>query len=178
MQLINKLEKIVLEWAKNVPHLPIVAQKWLATNVWWIVLIGVILSGISTLIALAGLFTIISLIGSVSSSYYVTSAYNSWTVVTTVVSLIFSALSVVVLAFAITPLKAIQKKGWVLLFLSWLINVASIVVNAVLSLSIIGFIFSIMFGAIGLAIAGYFIFEIHGQFAHPTRKEPKEAKLV
>jgi len=178
MQLVNKLERIVLGWAKNVPHLPIVAQKWLATNVWWIVLIGAILTGISTLFALTGLFTIVSLMGSISSSYYVTGGYTGWAVFTAVIGLAFSAVSAIILAFAVKPLKAIQKKGWVLLFLAWIVNAASVVVSAVLSLSVIGFVIGIMFGAIGLAIGGYFIFEIHGQFAHAPRKDAKEAKLV
>ena len=173
MNLINKLEKTVLGWVKNVPHLPVSVQKWLAVNVWWIALVGAILSGLATLFALIGLSTLLSLIGSVSSTYYVTGTLSNWAIVSSAISIVFLALVTLVYALAVKPLQNRQKKGWVLLFLSWIINGISVVVSSVLSMSVVGFIIGIMFGAIYLAISGYFIFEIHGQYAHVPIKAKK-----
>lgn len=173
MELINKLEKTILGWVKNVPHLPVTVQKWLGTNAWWIVLVGAVLSGIATLFALIGLFTLIALIGSVSSTYYVTGTTSSWAIVSSAVGVAFLALVALIYVMAIKPLQSKQKKGWVLLFLSWIVNAISVVVSSVISMSVIGFVIGILFGAIYLAISGYFIFEIHGQFAHATIKAKK-----
>jgi len=173
MELINKLERIVLGWVKNVPHLPATAQKWLALNAWWIVLVAAIIGGIWFLFALNGLFALLTLLNSVSNLYYVTNTYTDYAIFKAIVSLVLLGLAVAALAFAVMPLKDRQKKGWVLLFLSWIISAISIVVGAILSLSVIGFIISIIFGAIFLAIGGYFLFEIHGQFAHPAKRAKK-----
>lgn len=176
MQLISKLEKIVLGWAKNVPHLPPAGQKWLATNVWWIVLIGAIISGVAFLISLAGLFTLVSLLGAASSLYYVAgSNYTSLAILSATISLIFLAANGLLLAFAVKPLQHMQKKGWVLLFMTLLVQALSVVVHAVLSFSVAGFIIGILFGAIGLAIGAYFISEIHGQFGHTAKATIKKA---
>jgi len=173
MELINKLERIVLGWVKNVPHLPATGQKWLGVNVWWIALIAAIIGGIWFLFALNGLFSLLTLLSSVSNLYYVTNTYTDYAIFKAIIGLVFLGLTVAALAFAISPLKDRLKKGWVLLFLAWIISALSIVVSAVLSLSVIGFIISIIFGAIFLAIGGYFLFEIHGQFAHPTKRAKK-----
>jgi hypothetical protein len=176
MDFVRKLETTIAGWAKNVPHLPVGAQKWIAENAWWIVLVGAILTGIGFLFALSGLFTTIAALNSVSIVYYVSPAITSWAIVTGIVSLVFLLVEGLLLAAAVNPLKARQKKGWTFLFLVWLASAASVIVNAILSLSVIGFIIGILFGAIGLAISGYFLFEIHGQFGQAVR--PVKDKAV
>lgn len=175
MELISKLEKIVLGWAKNMPHLPVAGQKWLATNVWWIVLVGAILSGIALLVSIGTLFTAIALISATSSLYYVSGSYTGIAVLNAAVSLVFLLASGLLLAFAVKPLQYMQKKGWVLLFMTLLVQALSVIVNAVLSFSVVGFIIGIIFGAIGVAIGAYFISEIHGQFGHPAKATLKKA---
>ncbi|HEY8992324.1 MAG TPA: hypothetical protein VIM37_00560 [Candidatus Microsaccharimonas sp.] len=176
MEFISKLEKVVLGWAKNVPHLPAAGQKWLGANIWWIALIGAIVSGIAFLFAIIALFTLISLIGAVSSTYYIAgSNYTSLSILNAAVSLVFLVANGLLLAFAVKPLQNMQKKGWVLLFMTLLVEALSVVVNAVLSFSVAGFIIGILFGAIGLAIGAYFIAEIHGQFAHAPKATIKKA---
>lgn len=175
MEFINKLEKTVLGWTKSVPHLPVVAQKWLGSNVWWIALVGAILSGIAVLFALVALSALIAIIGAPSNAYYVYGGYTGTAIVASLVSLAFLIGNGILLALAVNPLKAKQKKGWVLLFLTLLLEALSVVVNAVLTFSVLGFIIGILFGAIGLAIGAYFVFEIHGQFAHPPKATIKKS---
>lgn len=177
MELLTKLEHLVLKWAKSVPHLPPVARKWLGTNVWWIALIGAIVTGIIILFSLIGLLGLLSVMGTVGASYYATSTFTAWAVVTVLVSLVFAVLEGLLLFAAINPLKAKQKKGWVLLFALWLLSAVAVVVNAILTLNPFGFIGGLLFGALGLAISGYFLVEIHGEFAHVERsKGVKHAK--
>lgn len=177
MELVTKLERMVAGWAKSVPHLPSPAVKWLGDNVWWIVIIGLVVSGISALMLLIGVLGTLSLIGTVAASYYAVPTFGMWAIITGLVSLVFIVIDLILLGMAINPLRAKQKKGWVLLFATWLLSAVFIVVNAILSLNPLGFITGILFGAIGLAISGYFLFEIHGQFAHTEKsKGVKEAK--
>lgn len=176
MELLHKLEKVVHSWLKNVPHLPVVVQKWLATNAWWIVLIGVILSGVGFLVSLSGLFVAASLIGSVANSYLLYGGVTAWTIVVGAIGLAFSALIVVIGAFAIQPLKAMQKKGWVLLFLSLLVSAASIVMTAVLKFNILTLFVELIFSAIFIALAAYVLFEVHAYFTHDKKVAAKPAK--
>lgn len=172
MEILNKLESTIHGWVKSVPHLPVAGQKWLGQNVWWIVLIGTILSAIAGLVAIGGIFTLLALM-SAYAIYAPTATVGS--LIGAIVSVVFLVLQVLLMAMAIKPLKAGQKKGWVILFASWLLNIVSVVLGAVLSFSIFGFITGILFGAIGVAISGYFLFEIHGQFAHTVKHTAKKA---
>jgi uncharacterized membrane protein YhaH (DUF805 family) len=175
MEFISKLEKLVLGWAKNVPHLPAAGQKWLGANVWWIALIGAIISGIATLISLGAIATLVGTLSAPSNAYYVASDYTSLAIMTAIVSLVFLVANGVLLALAVKPLQNMQKKGWVLLFLTLLVQVVSVLVRAVLTFSIVGFIVGIIFGAVGLAITAYFLSEIHGQFSHRAKVTIRKA---
>ena len=174
MDFVTKLETRVLTWARNVPHLPAAGQKWLGVNMWWIVLIGAIFSGFSFLYGLSKLLTLISLIGAVSSAYYVTGNYTSLAILNEAVNVVFITGTGLLLALAVKPLQHMQKKGWVLMFMTLLVEALSVVVGAVLSFSVVGFIINLLFGGIALAIGAYFIAEIHGQFSHHAKATIKK----
>jgi len=169
MEYIHKLETTVSGWVKNVPHLPVSGQKWLAQNVWWLVLIGAIISAISLLISLTTIAGLVAIIGTTSSFYYASESILTLAILSSIVALVFIGLEGLLLALAVKPLKEQQKKGWVILFALLLLNVISTVVNAIFTFSVGGFIIGIIFGAIWLAIFAYFLFEIRGQFAHVTK---------
>lgn len=175
MEVLAKLERTVLGWIKGIPHLPANVRKWLGTNIWWIVVISVVLGGIGLLGLLMTLFGTIATLGTPFAAYYVSSTFIAWTIVTTIVSLVFLALEVLLLAFAITPLKEKQKKGWVLLFATWLLGAIAVVVNAILTLNPLTFVVNIIFGVLWLAVTGYFLFEIHNQFAHTEKSKGVKA---
>lgn len=175
MEALGKLERKLLEWTKKVPHLPAAARSWLGENVWWIVLVGAIIMAISSLFALIGLVGTLSVVGTIAATYYAASAFTGWAILTGIVGLVFIVLEAFLLFMAVKPLQARQKKGWVLLFAYWLLGAVSVVVNAVLSLNVFAFIVTILFGAVWLAIAGYFLLEIHGQFAHVEKSRGVKA---
>ena len=176
MEFIGKLERTILGWAKDVPHLPVGVRKWIADNIWWIVVIGAVLSGISVLVLVGGLFANLSTLSSPIISYYASSAFVGWLVVTTAVSLVFAVIECLLLAFAVNPLKEKQKKGWVLLFAVWLVGIIAAVVDAILTLNVLSFLGNVIFGAVWVVITGYFLFEIHGQFAHVEHSKGVHAK--
>jgi len=176
MKILTQIERAILQWFKGVPHLPANAQKWLGTNVWWIAAAGAVLSGLAILGFLGVLFSGLSALGSPFVSYYASKTFVVWSIITSLVSLVFVALMCLVLAFSVTPLREKQKKGWVLLFGAWLIGAVSIAVTAILTLNVFSFITDIIFGALVVAVSGYFVFEIHNQFAHVTRSKGVKAE--
>jgi len=178
MELVTKLEKQISKWLKNVPHLPTNAQKWLADNIWWIAVVGAIVAGIAFLFSLGALFSAIALLGAVGNPvyrYYITQGVTAWSLVTAIVGLVFLAVQALILGLAVNPLKAKQHKGWRILFIAWLVSVVAVVIDAVLTLSPISFIFSLIFGAVGIAIGAYLIFEIRERFIGSTAKKAKKS---
>lgn len=160
MESIGKLEKIIEQWLKPLPHLPETARKWIAVNIWWLELIGVALLCIAGLLSIGPLFIALGW----SASLFGVRLFSGLAVISALAFLIFTGASVFVMAMAINPLKALKKKGWDFLFIALLINCASIIFSALLSLNIITFITNIFSGAVGAAIGAYFLFEIRSHF--------------
>jgi drug/metabolite transporter (DMT)-like permease len=165
MESINKLENTIAGWLKPLPHLPTTWQKWIAENVWWITVIGVILSVIGV-VALIGSLSFLSFVTSSSYyyGYYVAQSHTSLWMISSVVSILFMIVSIVLMAMAINPLKLMKKKGWGLLFLTFVVGALSTIVSIILNFNVFTFIPSIIFGAIGLAISAYFLYEIRSYF--------------
>lgn len=159
MEYVRQLERKILQWTKELPHLPSVAQKWLGQNIWWIILVIVILSSLGFLISL------LTLLGGVAAVTLFAPAIGAVALVAGLIGLAFSAVQIILMAMAIKPLQTRQKQGWTLLFIAWLVSGVAVVAAAILSFNPFNFIVYLIFGAVFFAIAGYFLFEIHGQFA-------------
>jgi hypothetical protein len=167
MESMHKFEKQIEEWLRPLPHLPTDWRKWLANNVWWIVLVGVILSVIGVLIIAGALLTAFALIGTVTTVYgvnVVNQSYSSWWYVASVVSLLFLIATLVIEAMAISPLKSQKKKGWDLLFITFLLGIASSIVSVFLGLFTGSMFSSLLGGIVGAVISAYFLFEIRSYF--------------
>ncbi len=171
MKALDQLENKAADWLKPLPHLPTNVTKWISTNIWWMTLVGVIASVIGAIILIAGIFTIISLIGVTSNFYgyyYATSSYTWWSVVVSIVSILFMIATIVLTATAVKPLKNMNKKGWNILFLLEVISAAYMIINAVISLNFLGLIS----GAIGVAIGAYLLYEIRSYFVTVAKAVP------
>ena len=177
MDTITKLERTVLHWFKAVPHLPRGVQHWLGDNIWWITVLVAIVTGLATM---GNIFTLLgnqSVIESGSISYYASTSFLVWANVIATINLVFNALTTVILAFAVVPLREKQKKGWVLVFLTLLLAVVSTVVGAIMTQNVIGFVSRILFEGQFIVVGDHLLFEIHGEFAHVERsKGVKSAK--
>ncbi len=162
MESIHKLEDKIEVWLKPLPHLPTTWRKWLAGNVWWIVLVGVIISafGIFSLFsALSFLTATTNYYGAVLQEAGVQVHGSLWSV-SIYISIALLVVTVVLEAMAISPLKTQNKKGWDLMFLAYLIGIASSVISALLNLEIM----SLIGAAISAVIGAYFLFEIRSYF--------------
>jgi len=178
MDSLHKLETMVASWYKTVPHLPPEGRKWIATNAWWVVLIGVIIN----VIALWGLMTLLFFAGAILSA----SAGLAGVALTGVLwfaSLVFFAFGVLIIvlgALAVKPLKVMRKKGWMLLFIILLLTVASHVVDFLFKFNL----FELVWGLLGAAVGGYFLFEVRDYFGVATtdrrhvKAETSKGRLV
>jgi uncharacterized membrane protein YhaH (DUF805 family) len=79
-------------------------------------------------------------------------------------------ITAVLAGMAISPLKAMRKKGWTLLFIILLIEVAQIVVSTVFSFDLFGLVWGLFMAGIG----GYVLFEIRDSYG----KTPASHKAV
>lgn len=172
MDTINKLEVKVASWYKGAPHLPEQGQKWLATNIWWITLVGVILGSLGILSILAATFfagAALSVYGGVAGA-----AVGGLVLVAALVVVVFMAVTVVLSAMAIMPLKTMQKKGWKLLFIVALVQVIEHAVSFLFNWSLFGLVWNLLFTAVG----AYFLFEIRDFYGKTVTKAHKEPAQV
>ena len=165
---INKLENMVAEWLKPLPHLPANGRKWIAENVWWITLIGVILSVIGALAMFGSIFAAMAWFGIYMGTYtnyvYTAPVYSGWAMFGYMISMISMVITFILMVMAVNPLKRLQKKGWMLLFYVLIIQAVVAVLSAVFTYSLFGFINGILVGAISVAISAYLLYEIRSYF--------------
>ncbi len=162
---LRELELKVADWLKSVPHLPTSAQTWLASNIWWIALVGGVITAI---VAFFGLISIIVALPFLSFGIFF-GAHGAWWLITTLLSLAFVIVSAALLLNAVTPLRRMAKKGWVLLFILLLVNAVSTAVAAVTSGGLYPLFSGLIVGVIFLAIEAYLLYEIRGYFNHPSK---------
>ena len=157
MQQLAGLEDGLNTFFKGLPHLPKEWRHWLADNVWWLVLIGVVLGAFGIL----GLVPVVLGI-SIFTGIVAGPAAGALVIITGIVNMAVLVVSVVLEAMAVTPLKAKQKRGWDLLFLVSLIAFAGSVLNAIITGNI-GHILGLL---VGTLIGLYLLFEVRMYFVH------------
>jgi len=176
METLTSLEKTLSKWYKDLPHLPKGFTDWLAENIWWLVVIGVVLSILSLLVLIPVALIVFGITSGVASTYgypgamSVTGAGLAWLSVT--LSIAALVVTTILEAMAISPLKAKAKKGWTLLFAVAVFNLAFNIVSALVEINIFGIITAILWAAVW----GYFLFEIRSYFGAKHKAEAKTAK--
>lgn len=166
MSRVKQLETLMENWLRPLPHLPNDIQKWIANNVWWITLVAAFGSAIAMLMALSGVLAYMSFVGNAPSyiGFYAVSSYATGWIWSAVVSLAFLAIATVLFSKAVTPLKEHRRLGWDLMFTILLLGAVQSFLSAVFSFSFSGFIFGLIFGALGLAIGAWLLFEVRSYF--------------
>lgn len=171
MKTIDELEERVANWYKQIPHLPKGGQKWLAENIWWLVLIGVIIGALGALsLVLVTLFGGVFLAGAV---FLYSAQYGGLALLIAAIMIGAMLLNVIVAAMSISPLKDKQKKGWTLLFIALLLTFVSMLLEDLLRFSFFGIIEDVL----RVAVGGYFLFEVRDWFGRaavvtPTKGVP------
>jgi len=165
MKIINKIETMIEKWVKPLPHLPIKTQKTIADNLWWVVGIGIVISGIGLLIVFNTFLNGMSaLMGAPGYGFYLTYIYTGWWASSIIVSMLALIITLIIMVKAFNPLKAMHRKGWDLLFLSLLVMVVAKVISFILNISISGLFRDLIFAFVGIVIGAYILFEIKSYF--------------
>lgn len=173
MQQLAPIEQSLAKLFEGFPHLPKSVREWIADNIWWIVIIGVVLGVMS----MAWLLFAAALFGPFLVGYIAATASVQQGALTSLVTIISLAAGVVTLildAMAIQPLKAKLKRGWNLIFLSSLISFAAGIVSAVLNVSFGGILGSIL----GTGITMYLLFELRAYFGGATQSTATQPKAT
>ncbi|MDB5186812.1 MAG: hypothetical protein JWM07_284 [Candidatus Saccharibacteria bacterium] len=171
MDYLKKIEAYVAPWYRNVPHLPEGGQRWLADNIWWIVLAFVILGAFGVL----SLLTVAFVGGALLTAFggAVGATLGGLAMLFALVTLSLAIANLVIGALAINPLKNRQEKGWTLLLMASVISAGAAVLALLLAFDLFSFIRDMMFVALG----GYLLFEIRRYFTakhvnHEATKAP------
>lgn len=165
MSVTTSSENMIAKWVKPIPNLPAAGQKWLAENIWWLAVISLVLSIIGIFVSIGSLVTALTFTSTYDIyGYAVANVYGGAWIAAAIVGMVFTVVRVIILATAISPLKNLNKKGWNLMFLLLLVSAVQVVVVSIVGLNVFSFIFGIIFGAIGLAIGAYFLFQIKSHF--------------
>jgi hypothetical protein len=170
MESLKNLETMVASWYKSVPHLPKNGQKWLAENAWWLTLVGVVLGAMGVVSVL--MVTLVAGTILVGVGGAVGAALGGIALIAVLLSLAFAIVDIVISAMAISQLKAMQMKGWSLLFLVAMINVLSLFVSFLFSLNLFSLVWGLLFAAVGV----YFLYEVRDYFTGTKARHEAKAK--
>ncbi len=166
METINKLETTVEGWYKGLPHLPKAFTQWLATNVWWLALISVILGAFAVFSLLSVTLFAGAVLTAAGGAYG--AALGGFALISVLFYLALAIITLIITVLAIAPLKAHAKKGWSLLFLAAVINAVSLIISFLSNYNLFGMIWGIAMTAVGV----YFLFEIRSYFSDARGPRP------
>lgn len=165
MDTVVKLEKLVAGWYEAMPHLPKSGQQWLVKNIWWIALVGAIIGTMSLCMALFGTFFAGLLLSSFGG--VIGAAVAAPIIFVALVSSAVAIVTVVLTFMAVSPLKTQQKRGWTLLFITVLMQVAVQALTLVFTFNL----FEVVWGLLFTAIGAYFLFEVRSSFVPAKKKQ-------
>lgn len=160
MELVHNIENTMRGLYKDLPHLPKEISKWLAHNAWWLTVIGVGFGVLGILGALSVVGIGATYVGIIAPAAGI-ALMGAW------VWILFFAAVLLIEAKAIMPLKAMQRKGWELLFLAMLVAIVGGLASELLRGNLVGGLIS---GLIGFAIGAYVLLEIDQYFGAKVKK--------
>ncbi len=169
----NDLEAVIGNWYKNAPHLPKNAQVWLADNIWWLALIGAVLSILGLLVVipvLMGAATLTAYHSGLSVLHGPSVGSALW--LGLVISLVGYIVTTVLLTLSVSPLKIKAKRGWELLFWSYLANFVLNLASALIVYNL----FNVLMAVVSASVAGYFLYEINDYFGVRKKTAQKSHK--
>jgi hypothetical protein len=162
---LNKLENIIEDWLKPIPHLPNIWRQLISNNVWWLVVIVVVGSSIGILELINEIINITPYpMMELYNDHYIYRYSNEWHVLALTIDLLFSIAITAVSAMAIQPLRNRERRGWSLLFIAYIIGIASQVTSILICFGILSFIPRVILSAISAVVGAYLLFEIRTHF--------------
>lgn len=180
MEIVDSLEKQLVETNKGLPKLPAGLTKWLADYGWLLTLISVVLGALSLLALIPaallafGLSTAVG-VGYGLSGYGYSPLVSSFAWLSILLSLVNLILIIVIEAMAISPLKAKKHRGWQLVFIASLISLIFSVASNLVTMQLS----SLVVGLVAYALGLYVLFQLRPHFlphtAHDKKAEHKPA---
>lgn len=155
MQQLSSLEEAIGKLFKKMPHLPRESRDWIADNLWWLVIVGLVLSAVAVFGLMLLLFGA-SLYMGLTADMVVGGAVF----LATVISFAMFSVTIVLEAMAIKPLRLKHRYGWELLFITGLVLLAGSVLRALMSDSLSGLLNPLVTAFISF----YLLFEIRDYF--------------
>lgn len=165
----GEFERSVAKWYNGVPHFPASVRAWLARSAWWITLLFVLFAGIGAF----SLLLIVLVFGAVLTSVVsgLGAAIGGIAFIIAVGSMFFLLVSIILGAMAIGPLRAMQKRGWRLLFYVLVVNAVADILSLVVHQNILLFLGQIAI----LLLVGYVLFEIRRDFSAKNMSKPQKS---
>lgn len=175
MKLVKSIEKQIAEWLKDLPHLPEKGQKWIAENIWWLSTLYVVLATVAIVIIVCGL-AISALLGAKVGTMVLVYGNSTFFVILSILTFLLLIATVVIVGVAIQPLKRLQKAGWDLLLLVFLINIVGSLISLIIDWGIRPLLSTIIFTLIEV----YILFEIRSFFvgSEPIKFTPKRKTVA
>lgn len=164
MEFIKKCETTIAGWFAQAPHMSKSGRTWLVKNIWWMALVGAIIGAVGLVVTMIGtLFA-----GALLSTFggFVGALIAAPLVLAILIASAAAIATVVLLFVAVSPLKEGQRRGWTLLFIAILLQVAVEALTLILTFNV----FEVVWGLLFAAIAAYFLFEIREQYSSPTAR--------
>lgn len=163
--MLDSIEKQVHDWLKllKLPHMPAILKHWIVDNLWWVITLLAVLGNVSVL------FGIIHHWSTYGSLFGVTS---SWPESESGLNIILTFIGATLMGYAVKPLREKVLQGWKLLFGTLLVEIAMTIVGlitAVLNVSFIGLVYTVVFNGAFLVAYAYMLFEIKGGYIQRIR---------
>lgn len=171
MDAVKKIDNKLEQYFKGLPALSDSSKEVLATAWAWIALVF----GVLQLLAALGLWNLIRTAERAGffSNYYVDfpGALTSTDKTMIYVGIIILVVDAVILLMAYPELKQRARRGWNLLFLAALLNVAYSVVTLFISQRGVG---SFVLGLLSSAVGFYLLYQVKAKFAGTKSSAPKK----
>lgn len=150
---LDGFEKQLQGWYKGAPNLPKNFSAWLAKYSWVFVLIGAVLM---TFAAIA-MLSVLGILTTATYAYGATASYGffGWIALLSMVIYLFLSFK------AVSPLKAMKKEGWKLLYY---LEVFYLVFGLLQWLTQPAFVGNLLGSLIGAALGFYFLFQVKEYF--------------
>jgi hypothetical protein len=159
----NKIEQTLAKWYGAVQPLSADTRKWVATNLWLVALVGVVLMICMLFIFIPILLTALTISSTVSVispyvPYYENDQGHAW--VAFLANTIGCIVGAVLLSFAVGPLRRMKKIGWNLVFWWLIIGMILGIISGVVLYSPLAVFVTVVF----IIVGGHFLFETREYF--------------
>jgi hypothetical protein len=134
MENIKKIETQIEQWLKPLPHLPENGRKTISENLWWLSIVGAVLGAWATWSMIQVTYFAQSYLDAwsdlarqwgVDTGYHVT----LWDNITVMGAAIFMVASIVLMVMSVKPLQGMKKRGWDIMFITYLLSMGYAIFN-------------------------------------------------